>query len=261
MSHTVEIHCFPIARSVPRIEDQDAWLFHLGVRDSPDLLQDSPEGISGLAAKRCYMSFTPGLNPNVKKVRTDWAEYFDNILKSRHGSVLEHVSYTWAIEGLTRVATAELNRHRAGVAISEGSMRYIRMEDIPYWMPHSLRGSSPVQQQSRDIFKDVFEFAEKKYKELCDIWKIDDLPFDEKKKLTSMFRRIIPMGVSTGGVWTFNIRALRHIIELRTTPHAEEEIAYVVGMIAQYMISNETRLFGDFKQEANGQWVPAYSKV
>lgn len=268
MAHPVEIKCFPIARS-GMTEGLDRWLEHLGVNDfrSPDTCA---EEIIGCAAKRCYNSFEPGLNPNVTKVRSDWAKYFDNILKSRHGSVLEHVSWTWAIEGCTRVFTAEMNRHRAGVAISEGSMRYIRLDDIPYWLPQSLERDASKdglealemkKSMSRSVFEEVFEYVQNRYKELCRIWGIDNLPFEEKKKLTSMFRRIVPMGVATGGVWTFNIRALRHIIELRTSPHAEEEIAYVVGMIAQHMISHETNLFGDFERQENGQWVPKNSKV
>ena len=70
-----------------------------------------------MAAKRCYMSFEAGLNPNVTRVRKDLTEYLDNVLKSGHGSVLEHATYTFAIENVSRVFTGELNRHRAGVGI------------------------------------------------------------------------------------------------------------------------------------------------
>src|SRR4051812_32446072 len=71
-----------------------------------------------LAGRRCYLSFEPGLNPNVTKIRSEIKDYCDNIMKAKHGSVLEHFTYTFAIEGMSRVATAEMNRHRAGVAIS-----------------------------------------------------------------------------------------------------------------------------------------------
>src|ERR1700709_1016176 len=44
--------------------------------------------------RACYRSWEPGLNPNVTKVRTDQREYFANILRSAHGSVLEHANYS-----------------------------------------------------------------------------------------------------------------------------------------------------------------------
>ena len=282
--------------------------------------------VCGLCAKRCYMSFEPGLNPNVTRVRKIWHEYLANILKSGHGSVIEHASWTFAIEGVSRVFTGELNRHRAGVAISEGSMRYIRFDDIGFWMPISLsegskilmpthrckacRGSGKfvrhvgskeqialtkdvliaeddevltcsgcmgvgrlesmpldkfedIKAQTRVIFKIGFTQMEMNYKDLCDLWGIETMKaFDTKKKLTSMFRRLIGMGVATGGTWTFNTRALRHIIAMRTSPHAEEEIAMVMGMIGKYIIEHEPDLFSDFSlDEATGAWVPVNVKI
>lgn len=217
--------------------------------------------LAGLAAKRCYMSFEVGMNPNVKKIREDWTEYLDNILKSGHGSVLEHVSWTWAIEGCTRVFTGEMNRHRAGVAISEGSMRYIRFdESIPYWIPLSIRGDDVNSVQTRRIFEETFAYIHAQYMRLCELWNIDAQTFADKKKLTSMFRRLLPMGTQTGGIWTMNIRALRHIIALRTSPAAEEEIAFIIGKIAAVMISEECDLFQDFEC-IDGQYVPKYVKV
>jgi flavin-dependent thymidylate synthase len=183
-------------------------------------------------------------------------------------SVFEHATWTWAIEGCSRVFTGEMNRHRAGVAISEGSMRYIRFDNIAYWLPLSIapvEGLDEEEQlrrhETRLLFECVFKNVEWAYRELEELWDIDNMKdFKRKKQLTSMFRRIVPMGVATGGLWTFNGRALRHIMALRTTPEAEEEIAYVVGMIAKHMVETECRLFGDFEQR-DGCWVPKYPKV
>lgn len=243
------------------------WFRVLGV-DSIDLPTTGAETVIGLAAKRCYMSFEVGHNPNITKVRKNWHEYFENILKSGHGSVLEHACYTYAVEGCSRVFTAEMNRHRAGVAISEGSLRYIRFDDIPWWMPLSLRpcdNDSPElafkKGQTAALFVKAFQNAESTYKELVQLWDLDnEKNFDVKKKITSCLRRIIPMGVATGGVWTMNIRALRHIIALRTSEHAEEEIAYIMGMIAKDICEREPSLFCDFEQ-LSGVWIPRYQKV
>ena len=46
------------------------------------------------SGRACYRSWEPGLNPNVRRIRTDQREYLLNLLSSLHGSVLEHASYT-----------------------------------------------------------------------------------------------------------------------------------------------------------------------
>ncbi len=266
----------------------DAWLSSLGVsreyRDqllNNDLDQDDPNitdpaFLIAMAAKRCYMSFEAGLNPNVTKVRKDWVEYIDNILKSGHGSVLEHSSYTFAIEGVSRVFTGEMNRHRAGVGISEGSMRFIRFDDIGYWLPTSItvqegEDVSPETKKlmlkklrSQSIFARAFKQAEENYKELMEIWSEElapESPFKDKKHVTSMMRRVVPMGVATGGVWTLNIRAVRHVMAMRAGPAAEEEIFHVFSRIAKMMVENEPMLCGDFTQNSDGFWAPKYPKV
>src|ERR1700687_5902785 len=142
MPRNVEIEIFNIASTTVDQVEVRRWLTHVGAPDFVVPVQvTEPALLIALAAKRCYMSFEPGLNPNVTRVRSDYVEYFDNILRSGHGSVLEHAVYTYAIEGVSRVFTAEMNRHRAGWAISEGSLRFIRFDkSIPYWLAESLRG-------------------------------------------------------------------------------------------------------------------------
>jgi thymidylate synthase (FAD) len=270
-----EINIYPIASTRINPDEVEQWLASLGAEGFCLDGTSEANAVIGLAAKRCYMSFKVGLNPNITRVRLEWAEYFDNVLKSRHGSVLEHATYSFAIENVSRVLTAELNRHRAGVAISEGSMRYIRFDDIPYWIPFSIRDAEGDDQrvlakkaQSRSIFKQAFFDAEQHYKRLTETWEEELAPastFQGKKQITSMMRRIIPMGVSTGGVWTFNLRALRHILELRTEPAAEEEINYVLNLIGNYIIQMEPNIFQDFEHTANGElleiWKPYCRKV
>ena len=52
----------------------------------------------------------------------------------------------------------------------------------------------------------------------------DEPNFEVKKKMTSLIRRIAPIGVKTNIMFTGNARALRHIIQQRTSMHAEVEI-------------------------------------
>jgi thymidylate synthase ThyX len=53
--------------------------------------------------RACYRSWEPGLNVNVTRVRTDRQLYFENLLRSAHGSVLEHASYSFALRNVSRV--------------------------------------------------------------------------------------------------------------------------------------------------------------
>jgi thymidylate synthase (FAD) len=74
-------------------------------------------------------------------------------------------------------------------------------------------------------------------------------------------RRFAPDGVATGLVWTANIRALRHVIEMRTDPGAEEEIRLVFRKIGEIMKAEAPALFGDYEVTEDGVWVPGWRKV
>ncbi|MEX0919188.1 MAG: FAD-dependent thymidylate synthase [Parcubacteria group bacterium] len=274
MSKNVEIGIFNIGRTIVDRDEVRRWLEHIGAEgyEIPEEgTVSNPALLIALAAKRCYMSFEPGLNPNVTKVRKNMVTYFDNILSSGHGSVLEHSVYNFAIEGVSRVFTAEMNRHRAGWAISEGSLRYIRFDkEIPWWLPTSLQPNSAddpdlAQRKSRtvDLFHRMFKNQEAGYAEALDIWDMDagHHNFHYKKVVTSCLRRIVGMGVATGGVWSGNLRAIRHVIAMRASEAAEEEIFHVFNRIAKIMAEKEPLIFGDFEQDKNGFWLPKNWKV
>lgn len=270
------VRVFRIAETSVNADVVTEWLKDLGADEFAndwtgmafDEITD-PAMLVALAAKQCYMAFQPSLNPNLTKVRKDMVEYLDNVLKQKHGSVLEHAVFTYAINGCSRVFTGEMNRHRAGVGISERSMRYVRYDKINYWMPECFRDDSSLdaeerskRDQSRRVMQNQFDGQEYAMARFTEIWadELADSSFHTKKVLTSAFRRIIGMGIATGGVWTLNARALRHVIALRTDPSAEEEIIHICKKIGRDMIMCEPQLFGDFNEE-NGALVPAYWKV
>jgi thymidylate synthase (FAD) len=269
-----DIRVFCIAQTSVNQEAVKEWLLDLGADEFVAELSNyddipDPALLVALAAKQCYMAFQPSLNPNLTRVRKDMVDYLDNILKSGHGSVLEHSVYTFGVNGCSRVFTGENNRHRAGVAISERSMRYVRYENIEYWVPPCFRdvpGLSPAEEQKRMMSRNVmykqFCGQEQAMADFANIWQ-DELAgtnFHVKKTLTSAFRRVIGMGIATGGVWTMNLRALRHTIALRTDESAEEEIVEVYKKIGGHMIRNLSMLFGDFKAKGNAL-VPSHWKV
>lgn len=206
--------------------------------------------------RACYRSWEPGLNPNVTKVRTDQREYFANILRSAHGSVLEHANWSFALRNVSRVFTHELVRHRAGSAFSQESLRYVRLSDIGFRVPPALE---PMREQVLSIVEQLEEFQVSAAEQLG----IDEqgVPFHVKKEVTSALRRLAPIGLSTDIVWTANARTLRHVIEMRTAEGAEEELRLVFDQIARVMQAEAPGLFQDFTRSGDGAWVPEHRKV
>ena len=88
------------------------------------------------------------------------------------------------------------------------------------------------------------------------------MPFSVKKEVTSALRRLAPIGLSTDIVWTANVRTLRHVIEMRTAPGAEEELRLVFGLVAERMIGRGARACSRTSRATDdGSWVPAFRKV
>jgi thymidylate synthase (FAD) len=231
----------------------ESWLQRL---DRGDL--DDAQNLAEFAGKICYRAWEPGLNPNVSRVRNDHHKYLQNILASAHGSVLEHVSFSFVLHNVSRVFSHELVRHRPGVAISQESLRFVRLADIPFWFPDWALADPELMKRSTALLEQMEEFQ----RWMTDHFGLDEggVPFHEKKHKTSFMRRFAPDGVATGLLWTANIRTLRHTIEARTDQGAEEEIRLVFGKIAELMRAEAPSLFGDYTVE-DGSWIPKWRKV
>jgi thymidylate synthase (FAD) len=231
----------------------DSWLEKL---DRGEL--DDAENLAEFAGKICYRAWEPGLNPNVRRVRTDHRKYLENILSSAHGSVLEHASFSFVLHNVSRVATHELVRHRPGVAISQESLRFVRLADIPFWFPDWAHDDEELIRRATALLGQMEEFQ----RWMAGHFRLDEdgVPFHEKKHKTSFMRRFAPDGVATGMLWTANIRTLRHTIEARTDTGAEEEIRLIFGKIAELMRVEAPALFGDYAVQ-DGAWIPRWRKV
>ncbi len=206
--------------------------------------------------RMCYRSWEPGLNANVTRIRTEKDEYFGNLLRSSHGSVFEHANYSFAFHNVSRVFTHELVRHRAGSAFSQESLRYVRLTDIGFRVPSALE---PIRDEVLTLVEQLEEFQ----LSASDALGLDDegVPFAIKKEITSALRRLAPIGLSTDILWTANVRTLRHVIEMRTAPGAEEELRLVFDEVAQIACREAPNLFQDFERSEDGSWVPQHRKV
>ena len=220
------------------------------------------EALVEFMGRLCYRSWKPGMNPNVTKVRTDSEQYLWNILESMHGSVLAHANYSFVFHNVSRVFTHELVRHSAGTAISQESLRFVRLNQIPFEHPEFILNDNELLSEANDL---VFRMEEMQRK-IAERTNVNNKTFHEKKQITSGARRYAPEGIGTSIGWTANIRALRWIIESRTSIHAEIELREVFGMVAKIMVKEAPWLFADFefiKDESGdlGEWKPKFSKV
>lgn len=267
MPTSVAIKTFLIGRPSFDAAGMKAYLDAVGGRawyervfiGPPGFSMEAPELLVEFCGRLCYKSWTEGLNPNVTRVRKDSAEYLRNILASGHGSVLEHATFNFVIMNGTRVFTHELVRHRAGTAFSQESLRFVRLDNLPMWFPGWALADTELMERSWDLLQRMEQHQEW----MAEHFKLDDegVPFAEKKHKTSFMRRFAPQGVSTHMVFSANIRALRHILEMRTDDSAEEEIRLIASQIGNILIEEAPLLFGDYEKSPTGCFTTLYRKV
>lgn len=234
------------------IEDElQLYLNHAGVSEWTSDAPSDAEKIIEIMGRLCYRSFKPGLNPNVTKIREHNNEYLSNILKVKHGSVIEHPFINFILADVSRVFTHELVRHRVGIAISQESLRFVRLDKLRFWMPLVFRNHPTKSEKLVNFMVEKIGLMEGWQLELAKILELDDEKnFHIKKKYTSAMRRIAPDGLATTIGWSANPRTIRNaIIEMRTEPGAEEEIRLVSGLIAEKVIQRYPNIFGDYTKE------------
>ena len=173
--------------------------------------------------------------------------------------MLEHVSFSFVLHNVSRVFTHEIARHRPGTAVSQESLRYVRLDELPFWFPEWALEDAELMKRATALLTELEQFQQW----LAGHFGLDDdaTKMHEKKAKTSFMRRFAPEGLATGLVWTANVRTLRHTIEARTDQGAEEEIRLVFGKIGELMRAEAPALFGDYTVTEDGTWVPGWRKV
>lgn len=261
----VEPQVFLIAESKVNYDELNAMLALVGGETALDWLARTKEAskaqgelLTEVAGRICYKSFGVGLNPNITKIRNNSLDYIDNTLAKGDGSIFEHASCTFAFINVSRVLTHELVRHRAGVAISQESLRYVRPTGIRFWLPPELSD------RKKEV-KTILEHIEEDYKELESSYDWNKTGFDVKKRITSALRRIMPDGMATSIIWSANHRTIRHVITMRTAEPAEVEIRFVFDKVARIMKEKFPLIYDDFEykelDDSTRSWRPRYTKV
>ncbi|MFQ5787243.1 MAG: FAD-dependent thymidylate synthase [Thermodesulfobacteriota bacterium] len=253
----VDPEVFLIGESKIVSEGMQSYLDHLEVSNWDTNAPSDSEKLMEVFGRGCYESWYPGYNKNITRVREGNDIYLSNIIKSHHGSVLEGCMLNFAICNVSRILTHELLTHRVGIHKSQESLRYVRKDEISFYIPNDLdilaaegcitRGQKDTIQ---NIFIDSVCYLEHQMNECYKEVNIDTIKnFDIKKRITSLIRRIFPDGGTTNLIWSANFRTLRHTIEVRTDRHAEEEMRNVFNQIADIVFARYPNVFSDHKRE------------
>ena len=168
---------------------------------------EKPERIVAMAARLCYS----GSNLNALTIEYSEDE-IDKLLKRimnlGHFSVLEHASFTFGIEGISRVTSHQLVRHRIA-SYSQQSQRYVKMENISSIVPSDIDHDEELKEE----FSKICEEALTLYTKMV-----------EKGVSKEDARFILPSAAETKIIVTMNARELLHFFNLRCCNRAQWEI-------------------------------------
>jgi len=190
-----------------------------------------PERVVSAAAKLCYSK--SGVSDLLQKQSDEEVERFLGILMDLgHASPIEHVSFTFGVEGVSRVLTHQLVRHRIA-SFSQQSQRYVKLEQFEYIMPPMIAEN----EEAKAIFESAMEQDQKTYNELADVLfnqyveKYLNEGLSEKKakrqaekKAIEDARFVFPNACETKIVFTMNARSLMNFFHHRSCQRAQWEI-------------------------------------
>lgn len=212
----------------------------------PDVLPPAAS-LCKFAGQLCYLSLGPGrtMNANADK-------YFENIKVSGHGSVLEHASFSFLLYGVSRSFTHELVRHRAGTAFSQLSQRYVDAKALRFVERPEYQESSSLHQRFLDSIERASQEYSDRIDELLEMQKSGEVAVsaesktDRRKRVQQAARASLPNETEAPIVFSANARALRHVIEMRCSEHAESEMRGVFARVLLCVQALEPTLFGDY---------------
>lgn len=167
-----------------------------------------PQIAMATAARLCYAPL--GAAQLMENMTNEKAEkVLATIMRSGHFSTLEHASYTFAVEGVSRALTHQLVRHRLA-SFNQQSQRYVRFEDgLEVIAPPSIEGN----EQAKKIFDQAIEASVKAYEDLLELGvQAEDA------------RYLLPNAAETKIVITMNARELLHFFSVRCCKRAQWEI-------------------------------------
>lgn len=210
------------------------WTFEILPRDVM--------GVIERAARTCYKSEHKIADGSSEKL-------IRALIKSGHDSVLEHSSISVRII-TDRAVTHELVRHRIGVAYSQESQRYVNYKNVEFVLPEEFTGAKfnadglievlPDEWDLYSVWESACQTAEMKYRKLID-----------RGCKPQLARTVLPNSTKTEIVVTANIRAWRHIFNLRCSKKAYPQIRYLMLDMLGVFYKLLPALFDDLAEKYN----------
>ena len=191
----------------------------------------SPEKMVSFAARLCY---SPKDISSIEKTITPESarNFVEGLLEFGHESPIEHTSFTFGVEGVSRALLAQITRHRIA-SFSVQSQRYVTENNFSFVIPPKIKNN----EKAKKIFLDFMESAKKCYCSLMEI-----LVEEEKERLVKNkveekvanrmsvknsaedARFVLPNACSTKFIVTMNARSLLNFFRLRGCNRAQWEI-------------------------------------
>lgn len=211
-----------------------------------------PEKLIANAAKLCYSS--SNIEDLREKISDESARDFVRMLSSLgHESPIEHVTFTFGIEGVSRSLLAQITRHRIA-SFSVQSQRYVKENEFEFIVPPEIENIpeakqefiNAMQEDQQHYDKLVLILKSKHYKEQI------SLGTDEKKaqrisekKAIEDARFVLPNACETKLIATFNARSLKNFFSLRCCNRAQWEIRDLATEMLKLVVKVAPELFCD----------------
>ncbi|MDG7000896.1 MAG: FAD-dependent thymidylate synthase [Nitrososphaerota archaeon] len=178
----------------------------------------NPEVMVALAMRRCYNSKPIEELEKELETRPGYErELIAKAIRDKTFDVIEHAVFMFEIEGVSRICTHQLVRHRIA-SYDQESQRFSAVEKEDFITPHSIHSNPEALEVYQKVLKSSIE-AFKKLKEL-------EVPKEDA-------RFVLPQSIGTKLVITANARSLMHFFYLRMATQAQWEIRELAGLMLQ----------------------------
>ena len=195
----------------------------------------APEELVALAGKLCYSPATlEDLAEGVAE--NDQTKYLKKLTDLGHFSPIEHASFTFGIEGVSRALLAQITRHRIA-SFSVQSQRYVALggedQDFDYIVPPAIEA---LGEEEAAEFRRQMETMDKWYQE----WRVK---LGGGKASNEDARFVLPNAAATRIIMTMNARELIHFLGLRCCNRAQWEIREVAWRMLELAYEAAPSLF------------------
>ncbi len=210
------------------------------------------------AGRVCYMSFGDRQSPRTNE------EYIHNLVRQGHESVLEHVTWSFLIIGVSRGFSHQLVRHRVGFAFSQLSQQYHDESEAVFVAPSAVSAIPDL----AELWEESLANSKNAYEEILRFFESADAegPSEFKKRewmraIRSAARSVLPNATETKVFVTINARALRHFLSIRGSIPGDEEMRKVSALLRAHVKEVAPALFADFVVDEMPDGSPTVRKV